>query len=114
MTSKLFEVRDSNTYIPVLAVRLDSESEAERYMLGRSGYGITFEEQARYVLFMRIAGGTDEYSCDPYTWSDRTMTTAHKYAVEHFDELKSGDVIDVEFILGETTKPKPSDRFSGL
>jgi len=35
---------------------------------------------------------------------------AHDYIEKHFNELKDGDVIDVEHILGETTKKKRSER----
>ena len=34
---------------------------------------------------------------------------AHHYIQEHFDELHDGDVVDVEFILGETKAPKVSE-----
>lgn len=40
----------------------------------------------------------------------RTLGIAHKYINEHYDELDSGDVVDVRFILGETEKPEPSTR----
>jgi len=39
------------------------------------------------------------------------MTVAHAYIEKNFHNLNSGDVIDVEFILGETDKPKTSERF---
>jgi hypothetical protein len=50
---------------------------------------------------------------DPYSWAGgaRTMPTAHDYITKNFDTLKSGAVIDVEFITGETNTPRPSDRF---
>ncbi len=38
------------------------------------------------------------------------MQVAHLYVDEHFDDLKDGDVIDVEYILNETDKPKISER----
>ena len=40
----------------------------------------------------------------------RTMIVAHKFIKEHFDELETGDVIDVEYILGETDTQKMSER----
>jgi hypothetical protein len=44
-------------------------------------------------------------------WNDRTYRTAHKYIAENFDTLTSGDVLDIEFILGEVDKPKEPHRF---
>lgn len=40
------------------------------------------------------------------------MHTAHEWITKHFHTLKNGDVVDVEFILGETKVPKRSERFS--
>ena len=52
---------------------------------------------------------------DPYEWvargmGERTMPVAHNWIIEHFDALSDGDVADVQFILGETEKPKVSER----
>ena len=38
------------------------------------------------------------------------MQTAHLYIEKNFDALKDGDVVDVQFILGESDKPKTSER----
>lgn len=48
---------------------------------------------------------------DPYAWGEhiRTFHVAHKYLAEHFEELESGAVIDVEFILGTRETPKQSE-----
>jgi hypothetical protein len=40
------------------------------------------------------------------------MATAHHYIYDHFDELDDGDVVDVEFILGETAIKKVSERLT--
>ena len=55
-----------------------------------------------------FARGQSNY--DPYSWGDRTYSVAHNYIQEHWDEIKAGDVIDVEYILGETPEPKLSER----
>ena len=111
MKTKLFEVRDRLTFIPVIAIQLDPDYEEERYLLSRSGYGPTPIQQRSYVLLARTYGdnGQTGISCDPYTWGDRTMSNAHKYLIKNFDELESGAVIDVEYILGETAIPKVSE-----
>ena len=48
---------------------------------------------------------------DPHEWNSRTMTAAHVYIEMHWSELSDGDVVDVEFILGETAQQKKSERF---
>ena len=116
MQTKLFEIRDRATFIPILAIRLScslEHREEETYLLASAGYGSTQKEQAQYVLLAEIAGGVGEVACDPHKWSDRrTLLVAHDYIQQHFDELKSGDVIDVQYILEETTNPKVSERLT--
>lgn len=107
MIAKTFEIRDAATFFGALAIKLEPSCEADRYLLARSGYGTDMERQSEYVLFTRL-DGTGPCYYDPFEWGmvPRTMAVAHRYVNEHFDELKSGDVIDVEFILGETKVKK--------
>ena len=44
--------------------------------------------------------------------SVRDLVWASVGDYEHFDELSDGDVVDVEFILGETTVKKVSERLT--
>ena len=108
MITKTFEVRDSCTFIPIIAIKLIPTFESDRYLLSRAGWGETAKEQATHILVSRLDGGKSEMNCDPYSWTDspRTLRVAHRYLIEHFDELKSGAVIDVEFILGESAVEK--------
>lgn len=111
MKTKTFEIRDRGTFIPALAVSLRPGNVADRYLLARAGYGETSSEQKDYVLLMQVAGGSGTVTCDPHDWgvSVRTMHVAHQHILDHWDELSSGDVVDVEFILGETDAPKTSE-----
>jgi hypothetical protein len=104
---KFIEIRDRMTFIAAMAVRLAPASEAERYLASRSGFGIDPAEQAGYVMLTKLCDPRSEW--DPFAWSDRTMTTAHAYVQERWDELESGAVVDVEFIRGETKAPKRSE-----
>lgn len=61
-----------------------------------------------YVMLWRLEGGPAEY--DPYAWSNRTMATAHQHIVDFWQRLESGDVVDVQYILGETKEAKKSER----
>lgn len=106
---KMFEIRDRATYIPVFAIKMQSDDPVERYHLKRAGYG----EEFPIIMVVKIDGGV-EASYAPYKWHDmRTMRTAHMYIEKHFDELNSGDVVDVEFILGESKTCKRTERFYG-
>lgn len=112
MIAKTFEVRDSGTFIPVMAVKMEPGNEADRYLMARAGFGRTPEEQAGYVTLLRIAGGVGTATSDPHEWpgNSRTIPWAHRHIYENWDKLESGAVVDVEFILGETPQPKRSER----
>lgn len=110
MEVKTFEVRDSMTCISALAIKAGARDEAERWLWGRAGFGASSVEQSRYVLVANIDGGTGALVCDPYKQDSGTMREAHQYIRKHFDELKNGAVVDVEYIRGDTDAPKTSDR----
>lgn len=110
MITKLLEVRDSGTFIPVMAVQAIPECDGQEYLLRRSGYGL-----ARYlVIVVRLDcnGGKHQASADPYGWGNRTLNVAHNYIEGNFADLQDGDVIDVEFILKETATKKLSERLT--
>lgn len=107
MKVKLFEVRDRATFIPVIAVQLNPQNEAERYLLSRSGYGKTAAEHNRYILMADLRGSVINY--DAFSWPNRTKQEAHLYLNEHFEELENGAVIDIEYILGEKQESKKSE-----
>lgn len=108
--TKLLEVRDEGTFIPVLAIKFDAQNEQERYLLSRSGYGKTPSEQAGYVLLAMIGGSHPKITCDAYDWDNgRTMKHAHLWLLKHWDKIESGGVLDVAFVNGETAAPKASE-----
>jgi hypothetical protein len=82
------------------------ENEAQRYLLRRDGYS-GGEEEACIIM---IDAQCHSCAYDPYAWPNRTKRNAHDYIRIHWADLKDGDVIDVEFILGETKTPKLSER----
>jgi hypothetical protein len=109
MKAKMLEIRDRGTFISALAVEMvgDPSDYAETWLLRRAGYGSN-----RCILLVDPRGhGRAEH--DPYDWdkSTRTWGNAHNYIAENWDSIKSGDVIDVEFVLGESQKKKKSERF---
>lgn len=113
MLIKLFEIRDSGTFIPVMAIRFYNQTEVERFLIGKAGYGTTKENQSKYILLAPLAGlHRDKISYDNHSWpgDTRTIPVAHKYIIDYFEDLDSGAVVDVEYILGERSEPKISER----
>jgi len=110
MQVKMLEIRDKGTFIPVLCIRPLADNEGQRYLLRRDGYAGDESEQCVIVVKAQCRG----VSYDPYNWpgDGRTMPNAHQYIEKHWNELNDGDVVDVQFILGETDKSKVSERES--
>lgn len=127
MQTKLLELRDDGTFIPVLAVNMNpgphypdngsfsldefkkllDDHEARLYLLRRCGYPC--DERPNILLTHLSADGSPAWN-DPYAWGGRTYPVAHNYIIEHWDELRDGSVVDVQFILGETDAPERSER----
>ncbi len=102
MTTKLLEIRDRATFIPAMAIQV---SGADGYLMRRAGFGDV-------PMVYLVALATQRACYDPYNWGNRTMATAHHFIAENWATLNDGDVIDVEFILGETTQPKVSEQIT--
>lgn len=112
MKMKLLEIRDRATFIPVLAVDMNEPAnDAERFLLRRAGYAL---DGFPIVMFLNAQSTGGPASYDPFTWPNRTFRHAHQYVTAHWHELESGDVVDVEHVLGETPEPKLSERFDNL
>ena len=110
MITKLFEIRDIATFIPVLATRIEHENEAQSYLLLRAEFRNPLKPLARCILLCRINSHGGECQILPHNWRGRTMVTAHDHIIKNWNQLEDGDVIDVEFILGETRVRKISER----
>jgi len=120
MIAKALEIRDIATFIPVLAVDMNPSVggpaisqgtyEARRYLLRRCGHPC---DGAPNVIITRL-DGSGPATNDPYFWpiQPRTFRVAHDYIIKHWGELRDGDVVDVEFILGEKPTVKASERFT--
>lgn len=113
LETKVFEIRDSGTFIPVLCVRVNASwrerigngpPAREDYLIRRAGYGTD-----PLVIMTALRASNEFATYKYYAWeereSSRTRTIAHKYIIDHWGELQTGDVIDVQFILGETSAP---------
>lgn len=108
MQVKILEVRDEATFLPVLCIDMNpGDDDAARYLLRRCGYPCTGEPN---IAFVPARCDGDKCTNDPFAWGDRTRNTAHAWIIANWGNLKSGDVVDVSYILGETAAPKVSER----
>jgi len=111
MEVKALEIRDEGTFIPALAVDMNPDNDAHYYLLRRCGYPCDGRPN---VILTRLSGD-GRATNDPYSWGGcRTWANAHNWIIEHWHELKDGDVVDVSFILGESKEPRVSERFSAF
>jgi hypothetical protein len=106
MEIKCLEIRDHATFIPVICIRPVASNEAQRYLLRRDGY---VADDSEYCIIM-INAQCRGVAYDPYDWNERTKHHAHDYIRAHWRELQDGDVVDVQFILGETKEKKRSEQ----
>lgn len=113
---KIFEIRDVATTIPAMAFRFahyeDSPIGVDEmiWLLERAGFGQRPTDHRQYTFLMRLEDAECHY--DVYEWRGgaRTMPEAHKFISRNWSDLNTGDIIDIEFILGETSEKKTSDR----
>lgn len=108
LETKILEIRDSATFIPVLCVNINPHNGVQRYYMRRLGYPC---DGVPNVIVTRLQG-EGEATNDPYAWGGRTFPIAHHYILDHWNELNDGDVVDVEFILGEKPTVKVSERLT--
>lgn len=105
MIVKTVEIRDNATCISALAIKMVASDPIEAFHLDRSGFG------ADYPLVILMTLDPVKATYDPYSWGHtRTLTTAHRYIQEHFDQMLQGHVIDVSYILGERPEPRKTER----
>ncbi len=132
METKILEIRDEGTMIPVLCVDMNPEvslsalaakqretttiiEAGERYKaqfwhLRRCGYSCNGQPN---IGMTHLSMNGTPASNDPFAWGGgRTRQIAHHYIIENWTALKDGDVVDVQFILGETKEKKISERFT--
>ena len=110
LESKVLEIRDRGTLIPAIAIRLNPLTIKE-YDYPREEFNLIrhagFSEDGVDVVIYHLEDDYGTY--DPFKQKSATMRDAHLYIRDHWNELKSGDVIDTEFIRGESTTPKKSE-----
>lgn len=104
MKVKLFEVRDRCTFVAVMCIKMNSPTvHKEEYLLRRAGYSLDNDLIAMWNM-------RDGDPCRYEFYNSRTYEVSHEYISLNWDSLKSGDVVDVEYILGETKTCKVSEE----
>lgn len=100
MEAKLFELRDKGTCIPLLCIKPGVNADPfEAKVAWRYGYKDSYA-----VIVMHMAT-PERCKVDPYEWGDRTFHVAHLHIEVNWEKLKTGDLIDVRVLLGETDTP---------
>jgi len=130
MQVKILEVRDRATMIPVLCVNMNVDPEhidvlattpqerirerrdrafAQHWYMRRCGYPMDGRPN---IAITHLSADGSPFWNDPYGWKGgaRTYPVAHEYIIDNWATLKDGDVVDVEWILGERPEPKVSER----
>lgn len=100
---KLVEIRDRATFIPAFAIRMIPEADCEKFLMSMVGYRDYFDPCI--ILISIEAPWHSARHWDEWTNSPRTMKVAHRFIEENWNDIKNGEVIDVEFILKEVDKP---------
>lgn len=102
--SKILAIRGNGTFLPVLAFRVqgDKSGSIEQRLIGYGGYG------ASIILMLLQPSGPNGIPCtyDTYAWgytvsannwlNDDDIRAAHDYLEQHFDDLRSGTVLQVK------------------
>ena len=105
MQVKFLEIRDRGTHIDVIAFKAVSDVPIEQAHLTHNGYG----QECPCVILTRLSDRKTAYNRFDWDTPGRTMQVAHGFIRNEFDNLETGDVVDVEFILGETEVKKISE-----
>jgi hypothetical protein len=105
---KLFELRDRGTFIEIYMTKIRPVSLRERGLMRRAGWRV---EDPLYTMTRLDLSETmmSEYQAD--VANSRTFGVAFKWIVNNWDMLTSGDLVCVEYILGERAEPKPTELF---
>lgn len=113
---KLVEARDDGITMALMFVKMAPDNPSEKWLLARSGYGDCPEE---YIIMVDINEGDNfkgqtSASETDYAYGFRTRTVVHHFMEDNWDTVKPGDVVDVQYILGETSSPKKSEQFHSI
>lgn len=101
---KLFELRDEGTQIHAMAIKVVAQEHltSEDFILRYAGWG--FSQVGIYLTTLHEP--KTQYNSSKWNDGGRTMRATHDYIKKNWGRLKSGDVVDVEYISGDSREPK--------
>lgn len=123
--TRFIEVRDEGTQMPCMVTAVNANTlilddrDDDAWLVQRAGWG--GEQVGLYFVELLVEPGCDSWAkASPYQYElhtvskgfdgSRTLRIAWTWVMQHWDEVESGDVIDVQYILGETDAPKAPGR----
>jgi hypothetical protein len=96
--AKIFDLRDSGTEMGAFAIRLDADSDLERDVLARRGFS-----SGTGFIIGTLGPAPIDATYDRFHWDhgehvrrNGTMFRAHELIVDRWEELTSGDLIDLD------------------
>ena len=107
----VLEIRDEGTHIAVLAIQMKADNRTQAYYVHTRTRHPWNGSNVTVMLLDDKRATNDLYEWGALGMGSRTMPTAHDFIEKHFDDLLDGDVVDVQYLLGETKAPKLSERF---
>lgn len=111
MLTKTFEIIDKAWSRPVIATKITPWCAADTRLLAQAGIGFNIEGRSNIILVTVILDGEGCSRIDAQGWpySPRGLRIAHHYFDFHFDILESGELIDIEYLVGETKTKRIDD-----
>lgn len=109
MIVKALEIRDEGTTMSMLAIKMVADNEAQRAILRHAGYGDRPEDYVILIHAHDIEGHYDPHRQPGASNGIRTRQMAHAHIKANFHALKDGDVVDVQYLLGEKPSPKTTE-----
>jgi len=96
---KFFEIKDKGMTVLAMAVKIDADLMCERdcKIIKAAGHQVN---NFRLQL-TRLRDGETKFLHTGWVMRGRMMKIAHKYIDENFDDLASGEVIEIEKIAKE-------------
>lgn len=103
MDTKLIEIRDEGTHIPALAIQLTRD---DGYPAARAGFS-----KHPHIILVDLNSNRSQDDSNKWPPRDgRTLRMAHNFLETNWSQVEHNGVLDVRFIMGETTAPAPSDQ----
>jgi len=84
------------------------DNEAERKMIIDSGWLQGGNGYFPGSILLDMENGDVQFS--PQAWPNRTMRVAHEFLDRHYKTIRGGELIDIQYILKETTSPRKAKK----